>query len=73
MKRVPSGQYRHRVSFSLKYRVALRLKKGKPHQSLNGQRLNAAHSVKKTLAMGVPLAMLIFGAKLSDINNCVSM
>src|SRR4029077_10530526 len=33
MTTVPSGQSRHSVSLSPKYRLALRLKNGKPHQS----------------------------------------
>src|ERR1700732_861537 len=37
MTTVPSGQYRHSVSLSPKYRLALRLKNGKPHQSPSAQ------------------------------------
>src|SRR6266481_2733933 len=37
MTTVPSGQYRHSVSLSPKYRPALRLKNGKPHQSPSAQ------------------------------------
>src|ERR1700693_3944239 len=37
MTRVPSGQYRHSVSLPPKYRLALRLKNGKPHQSPSAQ------------------------------------
>src|SRR3984893_10035371 len=37
MTTVPSGQYRQSVSLSPKYRLALRLKNGKPHQSPSAQ------------------------------------